>query len=422
MGIALFLFLFGVLSFLLFIPISTIVHELGHGIVALINTKKKVTLYIGSLGEPEHAFRIPLGRLILVFNLNLIKPRGGLCRLEEPQMSFNQQFIYVLMGPVATLFLGLSCSYVSFFTNVHDNVKMLFFLFSIYSFIDFMRNIMPSDRAMVIDNGSMVFNDGMQLKQLLKFKKFAPDYEKGVNHFNNHDFDEAVVVFEKLWADGYQEIIMYKLLISSYLQVKKRSKAIALNKIFNEEHIKSFDFLDYGNSALLKSYEGDYEEAITQYNVALETDQYMDILLNNRGYTYNLMGEYELALQDFEKAITLNDSFAYALNNRGFAKVKLGLKEEGLQDLEASMKLDDLNSYCYLNFGIYHFENEEYQQANNYFLKAQELDATTVMLDEYLEKNKVYLVYSNKPILHNNHISITFCESEIIKPKNTQSK
>ncbi len=50
------------------------------------------------------------------------------------------------------------------------------------------------------------------------------------------------------------------------------------------------------------------------------------------------------------------------------------------------MKMDGTNSYCYFNFGVYYYEESDYQKALEYFNKARELDSTTYKLDSYIEK------------------------------------
>jgi hypothetical protein len=41
-----------------------------------------------------------------------------------------------------------------------------------------------------------------------------------------------------------------------------------------------------------------------------------------------------------------------------------------------------------MNFGIYHYDKEAYDEAFSYFEKAKKLDATTYLLDEFIQKTK----------------------------------
>ncbi|CAL2080516.1 TPR repeat protein [Tenacibaculum sp. 190524A02b] len=379
-----FLFLFTIILR----PFSTLIHELGHGIPALLLTNKKVTLYLGSYGDPKESVKVVIGRLELFFNKKPFNWNIGLCVLEQEILSVNKQIVINLMGPIASLGLSIFLSYLVFFTELNDYVKYILFFFNVSTYYDFFINIVPSKNAIELYDGTTVFNDGKQILNLLKFKKTPIEYNLGVEHYNNQEYDLAAVEFEKIYEKGYRERVIYQLLISAYLQIKDYDNALRVNNIYCNEFKNKLDSNDYSNSGLIKSFFGAYNEALTDYQKAIELNPKNSIALNNRGYTYNIIEDYENALKDFEEAIALEENFAYALNNRGFAKIKLGKKEEGFKDLEKSMTLDDANSYCHLNFGIYHYDNGDYKKALQYYKKAKELDTTTYLLDKYIEQVK----------------------------------
>ncbi len=369
-------------------PFSTLIHELGHGIPALLLTDKKVTLYLGSYGDPKESFKFTIGRLELFFNKKPFHWKIGLCVLEKQTLSINKQIFIDLMGPLASLALSLVLSYFVFFSGLNDNVKIILFFFNVSTYYDFFINIVPSSKPIELHDGTTVYNDGRQILNLLKFKNLPVEYNIAGKHYNNQEYSKAAASLEIVFEKGYQKDFVYQLLISSYLQIKDYTNASRVDNLYSRKFKKTFNSNDYSNSGLIKSFSDNYDEAIKDYDKAIEIDPSNSTALNNRGYTYNLMEDYENAVKDFEKAISLEDSFAYALNNRGFAKIKLGLKEDGLADLEKSMTLDGTNSYCYLNFGVYHYDNGKYEKALEYFTKAQELDATTYKLDSYLKNVK----------------------------------
>lgn len=379
-----FLFLFSVILR----PFTTLIHELGHGIPALLLTDKKVTLYLGSYGDPKESFKIVFGRLELFFNKKPFNWNIGLCVIEQRTLSVNKQILIDLMGPLASLALSLVLSYFIFFVDLNDHVLVILALFNISTYYDFYINIVPSSKPIELHNGSVVYNDGRQILDLIKFKKVPEEYNVGAEHYNNKDYSLAAASFEKVLQKGYNEPIIYQLLVSAYLQIKDNSNALIVNDLYSIMFSKTFNSNDYTNMGLIKSFTGSYEEAIKDYNKAIELDESNSVAYNNRGYTFNVMEDYENAIKDFEKAISLEESFAYALNNRGFAKIKLGFKEEGLADLEKSMSMDDTNSYCLMNFGVYHYDNKDYKEALEYFKKAKELDTTTYLLDGFIENTK----------------------------------
>ncbi|GAB1855642.1 hypothetical protein MHTCC0001_04760 [Flavobacteriaceae bacterium MHTCC 0001] len=367
-------------------PFSTLIHELGHGIPALLLTDKKVTLYLGSYGDPKESFKVKIGRLILFFNKKPFNWNIGLCVLEQQTLSVNKQIFIDVMGPLSSLLLSIILSYLVFFSDLNNDVKIILFFFNISTYYDFYINIVPSKRPIKLHDGTTIFNDGKQIMDLLKFRNISNEYRLGAKYYNNKEYDLAVVEFEKVYEKGYREAHVYPLIISAYLQIKDTPSALKYNNLYNEKFPRNFSTMDYDNSGLIKSFTGEFDAAIRDYNKAIEIEPNNSNALNNRGYTFNLMGKYEKAIVDFEKAISIDKDFAYALNNRGFAKIKLGEKEDGLKDLEKSMILDGTNSYCYLNFGVYHYDNGEYEKALEYYNKAKALDDKTYLLNDYIEK------------------------------------
>ncbi len=382
-----FLVLFGII----FRPITTLIHELGHGIPGLIYTNKKVTLYLGSYGDPNESFKISIGRLEVFFNKKLLNWKIGLCVLEQKELEINKQIIFCLMGPIASLILSFVLTYFIFFENFSDDIKIILFLFNISTYYDFFVNIIPSSNPIELYNGSTVYNDGKRIKELLILKKMPKEYNIGAKFYNNKEFDLAAISFEKAINSGFRKDFVYQILINSYIQIKDYEKASLYMKEFNQIFKGKFNSNDYSYSGLIKSHYGRHEEALKDYDKAIKMNPNNYYAINNRGYTYNLLEKYEKAIEDFNRAMTIETDFAYALNNRGFSKIKLGLKEDGLKDLEKSMTIDGTNSYCYLNFGIYYYENEQYIKALEYFNKAKELDGKTYMLDYYLDNVNIKL-------------------------------
>jgi Flp pilus assembly protein TadD len=61
----------------------------------------------------------------------------------------------------------------------------------------------------------------------------------------------------------------------------------------------------------------------------------------NRGITYGERGQYDQAISDFNKAIEINPRDAYAYNNRGTAYMKSGNKEKACSDWKRACELGD---------------------------------------------------------------------------------
>ncbi|MEI0476554.1 tetratricopeptide repeat protein [Brachyspira pulli] len=103
-------------------------------------------------------------------------------------------------------------------------------------------------------------------------------------------------------------------------------------------------------SKLEKSRLKDYDKAINFYeetlknNKDLKIDPYHIKSYNNRGIIKYDMGLFEDAIKDYDRAIELDNNYFEAYCNRANAKYSLGLYKEALKDYKKALELDTTNN------------------------------------------------------------------------------
>ncbi len=367
--------------------ITVFVHELGHAIPALLLSKNKVEVYIGSYGDPEKSLIFSLGRFKIFFKYNPFLWSQGLCTHSGFKFDpFVSAFIILLGGPLFSLAFGiLSCSYI--YAN-SDDPKMMFLgvLILVSSLLDFYVNIVPDKRPIRLFDGNIVFNDGAQIKQLLYYRTYAEQYIIANKQFNEKKFAAAAKLYLELIDKGIRDHAIFQLVVSALINDKSHQQAI---EVFDKEKEHySLDWIDYYHIGIAYSQTNRGSESIAHYTKSMALNANNPHALNNRGFQYNLLGAYKKAIADFDKVIEMEEDYAYALNNRGEAKIELGLYEEGLKDLEDSLRLDDQNSYVYRSYGIYYLKKGQKEEASKYFQKSYELDPSTFGILELMEQAK----------------------------------
>ena len=81
------------------------------------------------------------------------------------------------------------------------------------------------------------------------------------------------------------------------------------------------------------------EQAISEYNLAIEIDpQYADAY-TGRGDVYQTKGEFDKALADYDKAITINPNDGDAYLARGLCLMEMGENQRAISDLERASEL-----------------------------------------------------------------------------------
>jgi tetratricopeptide (TPR) repeat protein len=96
-----------------------------------------------------------------------------------------------------------------------------------------------------------------------------------------------------------------------------------------------------------------YQQAIADYDQAIQINPtYVDAYIN-RGITYNAIGEYERAIGDFDKAIEIDPSNPEAYLKRAESYRLLGLTEQAIADLRRALELNTSDlAGAYFNLGL----------------------------------------------------------------------
>ncbi len=144
-------------------------------------------------------------------------------------------------------------------------------------------------------------------------------------------------------------------------------------------HLKNMDYDEvlshfYTIRGIAKDRLGRLEEAIKNYDRAIELDSNVAQVYYNRGNAKRKLGRYEEAIKDYDKAIALNPNFAKAYSNRGTLKLKLGRHEEAIKNYDRAIELDSNVAQVYYNRGTLKLKLGRHEEAIKDFDKAIELD------------------------------------------------
>jgi tetratricopeptide (TPR) repeat protein len=96
-------------------------------------------------------------------------------------------------------------------------------------------------------------------------------------------------------------------------------------------------FLDIAGSF---SGDGDYDNAISTYSLAIAANPFCIEALNGRGNTYIKTGEFEKAIEDYDAVLKIDPNHAKVLTNRGYAYARNGEIEKAVADCEAALRID----------------------------------------------------------------------------------
>ena len=149
----------------------------------------------------------------------------------------------------------------------------------------------------------------------------------------------------------------------------------------------------YNSRGIAYAAKGDYDKAILDYDRAIGLDPKFAEAYNNRGVAYAAKGDYDKAISDYNKAIQLIPTLAHAYNNRGVAHVVKGNFAQAISDYDKAIKLNPNYAETYSNRGSLYFHEGNYDQAILDFNKAiqinrNDLEAYQIRASMYTKTGK----------------------------------
>ena len=106
-----------------------------------------------------------------------------------------------------------------------------------------------------------------------------------------------------------------------------------------------------------------YDEALADYNQALELRPDYPEALTNRGVTHDDLERYDEALADYNQALELRPDYPDALTNRGVAYRKLERYQEALADYNRALELIPDHPQTLNNRGVTYDSLKRYDEA-----------------------------------------------------------
>ena len=210
---------------------------------------------------------------------------------------------------------------------------------------------------------------GRSLLRVDPERAFAPALKSG----------RSAEVAPKLWAlsNGSTSIILPIILFFLF------SSASA-----QQEKGESRDAEFYNNRGMVYRDKGQYDQAISDFNKALEINPRFVRAYNNRGIAYGKKGQYDQAISDYSKALGINPRFAYPYNNRGNAYWEIGQYDRAISDLNKALEINPSYAEAYNNRGMAYRDKGQYDQGISDFNKALEINP--MFVQAYYNRGMAY--------------------------------
>jgi tetratricopeptide (TPR) repeat protein len=219
-------------------------------------------------------------------------------------------------------------------------------------------------RKIMVPFINQTVNEQRELLRKIKIswlRQFLTPFENALNLQNSRDYSKSIELYLEILEEiksqrqlhigdenyiiceevnSIETVCFFNLGVNlQYL--KKHLKAIEFygKSIFLAERLgfaSNFIAVNYNNRGVAYAGSNQHENAIENYNRAIELNRDCAEAYYNRGVTYYDLNQPERTIKDFNVGIELNQNYAEAYWNRGIAYQKIGKYKEAAQDLKKS--------------------------------------------------------------------------------------
>ena len=163
--------------------------------------------------------------------------------------------------------------------------------------------------------------------------------ERATELVEDHNYDEAVVEYDRLLQDDPDNVALLRDRASTQLLRGGYDYAIRdYDHLLTVKQEPDADLYYNRGCALLAA--NRLEEALSDFTKSISMNETWSLAYNNRGVTYAKLGKYDLAIADFSEGIKLEPNNKLAYRNRAMAYKKLGELRKAQEDYDYVVKLE----------------------------------------------------------------------------------
>jgi len=349
---------------------TTLVHELGHAIPSLYYTDKPVEVYVGNYGSKKNTLPLQFGRLSIYLEFNPLVWYSGLCK-HAGIPDTRQRMISILMGPLASLLLGLFFLWVIIYFDFNNAIKTLLGIYILSSVMDFLFNIIPRQNPVLLEDGSFCYNDGYNLMATFAFDKLPDDYKEALQLMEEEKFEEAKIQLEELREREPKLMVpINHSLLSIYNREKNYQESIDLYQEIDQ--VSPLNLLDYKELGFLFQKIGRHDKAIVCFNKFLYMNFSDAKTLNARAYSLIKEEKLTEAEEDITSAYNIDKTLPLNFLSRALFLKNTGPSNLVKENLLSCLSLDEKNHEAHLELARYYETENDSKNAILHYQFARE--------------------------------------------------
>lgn len=367
---------------------TTLFHELGHALPALVFTSDKVVVLVGSYGATDNSLHCRLGRLEIFLKFNFLRWNLGLCS-HQGTAGLWSNFLILLGGPIASLIVAIPLLWLFNRAGLDDYSRFFIAVFLISAVWDFLSNIIPIKVPVLINNGQATYNDGYQILLLFRSLTYSETFKKAIAHRQAQDYEAEWMALQQVMEEGKINRTIQEAIIQNRLSQGEAEAALGyFNEFWGQ---KKWSLEDNALLAQIHIQRKDYYAALEACNAAVyKAHTRLDLLLQ-RAEVFTQLSEHRMALDDLNAAYFHQPQSFHAFAQRAYALLQLGQLDEAYSQLQHALTYNSEDAKSHLYFALYYQKIQQPQKALEYLENAERLGVNYPGLAYLIETTKAQL-------------------------------
>jgi Tfp pilus assembly protein PilF len=159
--------------------------------------------------------------------------------------------------------------------------------------------------------------------------------------------------------------------------IEQYQKALEIDSDLDKSH---------GDLGLALSIKGRLDEAISQFQKALELNPHMADVRNNLGIALSRKGQWNEAITQFQEVLKTNPTIADTYNNLGIALSNQGQLDQAMEQYQKALQINPNDSKFHYNLGNTLFKKGLWDEAIIQFQQVMRLDPSNTTAQSNLTK------------------------------------
>lgn len=373
----------GILLVLGIRSLTTLVHEMGHAIPALLFTKETVKVYIGTYGDISKGLNILIGRFQIFFYFNPFDWKIGMCTHKGTDRFWHNVLI-IIGGPIASLFISIPLINRFMSGSMTNEVKFISMVIIVASMIDFLVNIIPSSRQIYMHDGTVGYNDGLQLQMLLARKNLTEEHLVLESLVKEEKHGEVMALCSKHIAEDGNDPLIHRLMIDTLIKQQDHDKALDAYRRYEQLFgLSDSDKFELGKLLIQLDR---HNQALPFFEDCMERSFQDPNLLYHIALVKKEQGNFHEAIKRLNGAIYYGMETVDTFLLRGQVNMRLGNHEDAYEDLKTAHQLEEDHPALIYNIGKWHLIQGDKEHARDCYLNAKELGFEKITLEREIEE------------------------------------